>query len=151
MDINQQIEDVKNQLRAEGFDEEKLNRLMDLAVEEVMDIAMTELENNASDEVLEQLASEQDAEVKTPEEGINRLQKIFEAAYGESAEQKKLEMILAYLQDTLEQTKKAKDLLQKYQAGDPSAVAQVKAQEGNPDVDEVMKYMDKPTSEDVSL
>ena len=151
MDTNQQIEDVKNQLRAEGFDEEKLNKLMDLAVEEIMDIAMTELENTASDETLEQLASEQDAPVSTVEEGVDRLERIFVAAYGENADQKKLEMMLAYLQDTLEQTRKAKDLLQKYQAGDPSAVAQVKAQEGNPDVDEVMKYMDKPTSEDASL
>jgi len=151
MDLNQQIEDVKNQLKTEGFDDSKLNQLMDLAVEEVMDIAMNELENNASDEVLEQLASEQDTPVSTPEEAVNRLQKIFETAYGENAEQKKLEMILAYLQDTLEQTKKTKDLLQRYQAGDPSAVAQIKAQEGNPDVDEVIKYMDKPTSEDVSL
>ncbi len=151
MDLNQQIEDIKNQLKAEGFDEEKLNKLMDLATEEVLDLALQDLENNASDEVLEQLGNEPDTEIQTKEEAMDRIAKVFVAAYGENADQKKLEMILSYLQDTLEQTKKAKDLLQKYQAGDPSAVAQVKAQEGNPDVDEVMKYMDKPTSEDVSL
>lgn len=141
MDTNQQIEDIKNQLRAEGFDEEKLGKLIDLAAEECLDIALQDLENNASDEVLEQLGSEPDTEIQTKEEAMDRVAKVFVAAYGENADQKKLEMMLAYLQDTLEQTKKAKDLLQKYEAGDPSAVAQVKAQEGNPDVQEILKSM----------
>lgn len=141
MDTNQQIEDIKNQLRAEGFDEEKLNELLDLAAEETLDTALQDLENNASDEVLEQLGNEPDTEIQTKEEAMDRVAKVFVAAYGENADQKKLEMMLAYLQDTLEQTRKAKDLLQKYQAGDPSAVAQVKAQEGNPDVQEILKSM----------
>ena len=143
MDTAQQIEKVKAQLREVGFNEEKLNQLLDLAVDEVVDIALTDLENNASDEVLEGLASQQDTDVQTPEEAMQRVQMVFEAAYGENAEQKKLDLILAYLQDTLNQTIQAKDLLQRYQQGDPTAVAQVKAQEGNPDTQKILEEMNK--------
>ena len=141
MDTSQQIENVKAQLREIGFDEDRLNQLMDLAAEEAIDIAMEDLAETASDEVLEQLASGSKDEITTPEQAVERINKVFESAYGPNAEQKKLELILAYLQETLEQTKQAKDLLQRYQAGDPTAVAQVKAQEGNPDTQEILKKM----------
>lgn len=141
MDTAQQIESVKAQLTEVGFDEEKLNQLLDLAAEEAIDIAMEDLQTTASDEVLEQLATEVDQEVQTPEEAISRINKIFETAYGVDAETKKLNMILAYLQDTLDQTIQAKDLLKRYESGDPTAVAQVKAQEGNPDTQEILKRM----------
>jgi hypothetical protein len=42
---------------------------------------------------------------------MDRIAKVFVAAYGDECRSKELEMILSYLQDTLEQTKKAKDLL----------------------------------------
>ena len=141
MDTAQQIEDVKTQLKEIGFDEGKLNQLMDLAAEEAIDIAMEDLAETASDEILEQLATESEKEIQTQEEAIARINKIFEIAYGVEAEQKKLNAILTYLQGTLEQTKQAKDLLKRYEAGDPTAVAQVKAQEGNPDTQEILKRM----------
>ncbi len=141
MDTKQQIEEVKTQLKAEGFDENRLNQLLDLAAEEALDIALQDLGNNASDEVMEQLASEPDTQVQTQEEAMSRIEKVFVAAYGDNAEQKKMELILSYLKESLEQTKQAKDLYGRYQAGDPTAIAQVKAQESNPDVDEVIKHM----------
>ena len=141
MDTAQQIENTKAQLREVGFDEDRLNQLLDLAAEEAIDIAMEDLAETASDEVLDQLASGSKDEITTPEQAVERINKVFESAYGPNAEQKKLELILAYLQETLEQTKQAKDLLQRYQAGDPTAVAQVKAQEGNPDTQEILKKM----------
>jgi len=141
MDTNQQIEEVKTQLRAEGFDETKLNELMDLAAEEALDLALADLADNASDEILEQLAQEPDTPIQTQEEALARIEKVFTAAYGENAEQKKLDFILVYLTDALNQTKQAKDLLKRYQDGDPTAVAQIKAQEGNPEIQDVMKHM----------
>jgi phosphoglycolate phosphatase-like HAD superfamily hydrolase len=141
MDTKQQIEEVKTQLKAEGFDDNKLNQLLDLAAEDALDTALQDLGNNAPDEIIEQLSKEPDTEIQTQEEAMSRIEKVFATAYGENAEQKKLELILSYLQETLEQTKQAKDLYDRYQAGDPTAVAQVKAQENNPDVDEVVKYM----------
>lgn len=139
MDTAQQIENLKTQLKEVGFDEDKLNQLLDLATEEVIDIAMEDLAETASDEVLEQLASVSENEITTPEQALERINKVFEAAYGPEAEQKKGELIIAYLQETLEQTKQAKDLLKRYQDGDPTAVAQIKAQEGNPDTQEILK------------
>lgn len=141
MDTKQQIEEIKTQLKAEGFDDNKLNQILDLAAEEALDTALQDLGNNASDEMLEQLANEQDTQIQTKEEAMSRIEKVFSAAYGDNAQQKKLELILSYLKETLEQTKQAKDLYNRYQAGDPTAVAQVKAQEGNPDIEEVMKHM----------
>ncbi len=141
MDTAQQIENTKAQLREVGFDEDRLNQLLDLAAEEAIDIAMEDLAETASDEVLEQLASGSKDKITTPEQAVERINKVFESAYGPNAEQKKLELILAYLQETLEQTKQAKDLLKRYEAGDPTAVAQVKAQEGNPDTQEILKKM----------
>jgi len=141
MDYTTEIENIKNELKAIGFDDSKLNQLMDLATEEILQAAIEELGEKADDATLEMVAQEVDKPVTTAEEATARMSLIFEKAYGPEAENKKNEMFLDYLKQTLEATKSAKDLYNRYQAGDPSAVATIKAQEGNPDAQQVADMM----------
>lgn len=141
MDYTTEIENVKNELKAIGFDDIKLNQLMDIAAEEILQMAIDDLGESADDATLEMVAQEVDKPVTTPEEATSRMSLIFDKAYGTEAENKKNEMLLNYLKQTLEATKSAKDLYNRYQAGDPSAVATIKAQEGNPDVQKVVDMM----------
>ncbi len=141
MDYTAEIENVKNELKAIGFDDTKLNQLMDLASEEILQMAIDDLGETVDDTTLEMVAQEVDKPVTTPEEAISRISLIFEKAYGQEAENKKNEMLLNHLKQTLEATKNAKDLYNRYQTGDPSAVATIKAQEGNPDVQKVVDMM----------
>lgn len=135
------IDNIKNELRTLGFTEDKLNQLMDLAAEEALAITIEELQTTASDEVLEDLAKTFENEPANEADATAKLNMVFDKAYGPNANAKKEELILTYLRETLEDTKKAKDLYTRYQAGDPSAVATVKAQEGNPDVQKITDMM----------
>jgi len=141
MDYTNEIENVKNELKAIGFDDEKLNMLMDLAAEEALDIAIDTLGENADESTLEMVAQEMGKQITNQQEAIARLNMIFEKAFGPEAENKKNEALLNYLRTTLEDTKKAKDLYSRYQAGDPAAIATIKAQEGNPDVEQITSRM----------
>ena len=141
MDYTTEIENVKSQLKQIGFDDEKLNQLMDLAAEEILQDTVDTLGETADDATLEMVAQEMEKQVTTQEEVIARINMIFEKAFGTEAENKKNEFLLNYLKQTLEDTTKAKDLYNRYQAGDPSAVATIKAQEGNPDVQKVVDLM----------
>lgn len=141
MDYTAEIENIKNALKAIGFDEEKLNQLMDLAAEELLQEAIDTLGETADDATLEMVAKEMDKQITTQEEAQTRINMIFEKAYGMEVENKKNEFLLNYLKATLEDTKKTKDLYDRYQAGDPSAVATIKAQEGNPDAQQIADMM----------
>lgn len=141
MDFPLELEQVKNELKALGFTEDKLNQLMDLAAEEALYQALEELKNTANDGALEELANMFENQAVDQTEAARRLNLIFEKAYGADADNKKQQLVLSYLKQTLEDTKKAKDLYDRYQAGDPTAVATIKAQEGNPDVKKVQDLM----------
>lgn len=141
MDFPLELEQVKNELKALGFTEDKLNQLMDLAAEEALYQALEELKNTANDSALEELANMFENQAIDQTEAARRLNLIFEKAYGTEADNKKQQLVLTYLKQTLEDTKKSKDLYDRYQAGDPTAVATIKAQEGNPDVKKVQDLM----------
>lgn len=141
MDFPSELEQVQNELRTLGFTEDKLNQLMDLAAEEALYQALEELKNTANDGALEELANMFENQAVDQTEAARRLNLIFEKAYGADADIKKQQLVLSYLKQTLEDTKKAKDLYDRYQAGDPTAVATIKAQEGNPDVKKVQDLM----------
>lgn len=146
MDYITEIENIKQQLLSLGLTEEKYNELLNLAAEEMMDSALSELQEKDL-EVLQNLESQLIPEVSTLEEANKNIDLIFTAAYGEKAEEKKQEMLYEYLKDTLEATNKTKDLLTRYQAGDPTAVAAIESQKDNPQVQEVMNYMDTNSQE----
>jgi hypothetical protein len=75
----------------------------------------------------------------TKENAMQKLNDLFTGVYGEEAPSKKQELILNYLKKSLDQIDKVKDLLNRYKAGDPSAVAAMAAQEGNPDVQKILE------------
>ncbi len=77
------------------------------------------------------------------EEANQNLQKIFTAAYGEQAEQMKQKMLLEYLNHVVTETTTTKDLLTRYQAGDPTAVAAIESNKNNPEVQEFVQYMEE--------
>jgi hypothetical protein len=132
------IENLKNELRALGFTEDKIDGLMDLAAQEALDTAMEDLGAMGNDAILEEL---EQAISDTTKDNATKLNMVFEKVYGMNAEAKKAELLTTYLKEVIEDTKKAKDLYTRYQAGDPAAVAQIKAQEGNPDVQAIVDQM----------
>jgi len=139
MNFEQKIVQIKEDLLSLDFSEDQILELIDLATEEAIDTALEELQEGATDQTLETLANTFDTTLSSKEEGIAKINKLFIEAYGPNAEVKKQDLILEYLQDSIEKTKQTKDLLQRYESGDPIAIAQVKAQEGNPDIQEVIK------------
>lgn len=142
MDFNQQIEEAKQKLLSLGFTQEKFNELMDLAAEEMIDEALAELQERDLP-ILETLERDLIEEPKTMEEANQNLQKIFTAAYGEQAEQMKQKMLLEYLNHVVTETTTTKDLLTRYQAGDPTAVAAIESNKDNPEVQEFVQYMEE--------
>ena len=141
MDFLSELEQVKGELRVLGFTEDKLNQLMDLATEEALYQALEELKNTANENALEELANMFENQAIDQAEAVRRLNLICEKAYGAEADTKKQQLVLSYLKQTLEDTKKTKDLYDRYQAGDPTAIATIKAQEGNPDVKKIQDLM----------
>ncbi len=141
MDYTAEIENVKNELRSLGFTEDKLNQLLDLAAQEALSIALEDLKE--SNDTLDDISSLLENTPTTAGDAINQLNMVFQKAYGDNYENKKLELIYQYLKQTAEDTKSAKDLYARYQAGDPSAIAAVKSQEGNPDVQKLAKAMEE--------
>lgn len=135
------IENLKKELQSLGFAEDKIEQLMDIAMEEALDAAVEDLEAVVDDTTMEELAKMMEDQPTGVEDAQNRMKLIFEKAYGQNAESKKVELITNYLKEVIEDTKKAKDLYARYQAGDPAAVAQIKAQEGNPDVQTIVDQM----------
>lgn len=140
MDYTTELENVKNELRGLGFTEDKLNQLMELAAEEAIDAALLDLQD-VDESTLNQLNTDISADTTSSEDAFAKINKVFTTAYGPQAESKKQELLYNYLKDTLNQTKQAKDIFNRYQAGDPSAVAFVKSQEGNPDVQKIIDMM----------
>ncbi|MBP6976058.1 hypothetical protein KBB42_00465 [Candidatus Dojkabacteria bacterium] len=141
MDYSIEIENLKNELKTLGFDDDKINQLLDLAAEELIEEALDYLAENTDEQALDTLAQEMEKPVSTTEDAQTRLNMVLEKAYGMQAEEKKGEFLYNYLKTTLEDTKKAKDLYDRYQSGDPSAVAAIKAQEGDPDAQEIIDRM----------
>lgn len=145
MDYATEIEKIRQELFSLGLTEEKYNELLNLAAEEMMDSALGELQDKDLT-VLQNLEKQLLPEITTLEEANKNIDLIFNTAYGEQAEMKKQELLYDYLKDTLEATKKTKDLLTRYQAGDPTAVAAIESQKDSPEVQEIMKYMDQEPS-----
>ena len=141
MDYSIEIENLKNELKTLEFDDEKINQLLDLAAEELIEEALDYLAENTDEQTLDTLAQEMEKPVSTTEDAQTRLNMVLEKAYGMQAEEKKGEFLYNYLKTTLEDTMKAKDLYDRYQSGDPSAVAAIKAQEGDPDAQEIIDRM----------
>ena len=141
MDYSTEIENLKNELKTLGFDDDKINQLLDLAAEELIEEALDYLAENSDDATLEMISQEMEKPITTPLEAQAKLVMLLEKAYGTEAENKKGEFLFNYLKTTIEDTKRAKDLYDRYQTGDPSAVAAIKAQEGDPDAQEIMDRM----------
>lgn len=137
MDYNVEIESVKQELRSLGFTDDKLNQLLDLAAQEAIATAMDDLKE-ADDQTLEELSLNMQTEPTNDTDAVNQINMVFQKAYEDNYENKKLELIYQYLKQTTEETKAAKDLYTRYQAGDPTAIATIKAQEGNPEAQKIM-------------
>lgn len=142
MDYTSEIENAKQKLFSLGFTEVQYNELLKLAEEEIMDRALGDLQEKDTD-ALENLEKNLIPEVKNMEEAANNIFLIFSTVYGEQAEEQRQKMLLEYLHDTIEQTEKTKDLLERYQAGEPTAVAAIEANKDNPEVEEIVKYMEE--------
>ncbi len=149
MDIRQQIEGVKQDLLSEGLMEEKLNELEGLAAEEAIEQALQDLQEKdiATIEALEQSLVMQP---KSLEEAGKNIQLIFDTAYGEQSETMRQQMLYTYLSNVLANIRNSKDLLARYQAGDPTAIAVIESNKNNPEVEELLQYMEDAdrTSED---
>lgn len=137
MDSKVEFDSLKNELIGLGFSEEKFYELLDLAIEEAIDIALNDLEENVDDSTMEQLSIDMDKQVNSKEEAMSQINMVFQKVYGTEAENKKLEFINQYLKETIELTKKSKDLAQRYMQGDPTAIAAIRSNMDNPNTKEV--------------
>lgn len=137
-----QLQNAKQKLLELGFTEEKYNELMELAAEEIMDAALADLQEKDL-EALEELEKNLIDQPTTIEEANSNIQLIFSAAYGEQAEETKQKMLLEYLDMTIQETAATKDLLERYQTGDPTAIAVIEANKDNPDAQELAKYIEE--------
>jgi phosphoribosylformylglycinamidine (FGAM) synthase PurS component len=136
------FEQLKQQLRDLGFEEEKLNQLLDLAVEEVIDYALNELKLDENAQALEELSNEMTEDINSIEGAKANIDLIFTKLYKEEAVNKKFELLNAYLEETIELTKNAKDLMQRYAAGDPTAIATVQANINDPEAKAIQDKLD---------
>ncbi|MDD4382067.1 MAG: hypothetical protein PHE21_01840 [Candidatus Dojkabacteria bacterium] len=137
MDYTIEIDKVKQELLSIGFTEEKYNQILALAMEESIDLALLDLQEK-DDEAYNQMDQNIPSQITTEEEAAQFITQLFLATYGEQADEMKGKFIYEYLQKTLEDTKKTKDLYERYQAGDPTAVAAVNANKDNPEIQEII-------------
>jgi acyl-homoserine lactone acylase PvdQ len=135
--MNNEFEQLKQELLSLGFDADKFNELLDIATEEAIDITMEKLSQNLSDEELDSITKELEKPLNNKDDATQRINMLFQKAYGDNAENKKLELINSYLRKTLNLTKESKDLLERYQQGDPKAVANVQSHADDPDVKDI--------------
>lgn len=138
MDYLNEIEIVKSKLKDNGFTDEDINQLINLAIDNAVEVALDDLQDKEP-QVIAQLNKDLNQIPVTTENAMQKLNTIFNHVYGKEANTKKQELVLNYLQGSLEHVQQVKDLLNRYQAGDPSAVAALSAQEGNPDVQNILE------------
>lgn len=149
MDYNTELENAKQKLLQLGFTEEKYNQLLELAAEELIDRALIDLQEKDLP-LLEELERNLVPEPTNIEEANKNIELIFVSAYGEQAELKRQEMLMEYLNTTIQQTITTKDLIERYQAGDPTAIATIESSKNHPDVQEVLKLIDEQSNNNVT-
>lgn len=147
MNYTQEIENTKQQLFSLGFNDEKYEELLSLATEELVDRALADLQEKDL-ELLEELEKNLTEQPTTMEEATKNIELIFSAAYGEQAEETKQKMLLEYLNEVLQQTQTTRDLLQRYQAGDPTAIATIEANKNTPEAIAVAEELEKRQAEE---
>jgi hypothetical protein len=135
--MNNEFEQLKQELLSLGFDETKFNELLDIATEEAIDITMEKLSQTLSDEELDSITKELERPLNNKNDATQRINMLFQKAYRDNAENKKLELVNNYLRKTVDLTKESKDLLERYQQGDPKAVATVQSHADDPDVKDI--------------
>ena len=134
MDPQAEFESLKQELFSLGFDQAKFDELLEIAAQEAVAIAIEDLESIEDEQALEELSTLMNTPVADKTEAEERINKLFSTAYGQEAESKKLALIVNYLKETVEITKGSKDLMARYEAGDPTAVASVQSNMGDPEV-----------------
>ncbi len=139
--MNNEFEQLKQELMSLGFDKAKFNELLDIATEEAIDKTMEQLSETLTDEELDNITQKLENPLNSRDDAMQRINMLFQKAYGENAENKKYELINDYLKKTLELTKESKDLLQRYQQGDPKAVATVQSHADDPDAKDIQDSM----------
>ncbi len=140
--MNTDLQQSIDELKSLGFENDKINQLLDLAAEEALDVALNEIDEKLNDQELEELSKQLEKPIQTKEDAKEKLDLIFIKVYGENAENKKLELINKYMRETIEITKKSKDLFDRYQQGDPTAVATIQSNMGDPDVQSIKDHIE---------
>lgn len=140
--MNTDLQQSIDELKSLGFENDKINQLLDLAAEEALDVALNEIGEKLNDQELEELSKQLEKPIQTKEDAKEKLDLIFNKVYGENAENKKLELINKYMRETIEITKKSKDLFDRYQQGDPTAVATIQSNMGDPDVQAIKDHIE---------
>jgi DNA-binding transcriptional MerR regulator len=140
--MNTDLQQSIDELKSLGFDDNEINQLLDLAAEEALDVALNEIDEKLNDQELKELSQQLEKPIQTKEDAEEKLNLIFNKVYGENAENKKLELITKYMKETVEITKKSKDLFDRYQQGDPTAVATIQSNMGDPDVQAIKDHIE---------
>lgn len=145
MNPQEEFESLKQELFSLGFNQPKFDELLELAAQEAVAIALEDLELIEDEQKLEELSTLMNTPVNDKSEAEERINKLFITAYGQEAESKKLALVINYLKETVEITKSSKDLMARYEAGDPTAIASVQS---NIDEQEVQAVQDLVNSKE---
>jgi DNA-binding transcriptional MerR regulator len=140
--MNTDLQQSIDELKSLGFEDNEINQLLDLAAEEALDVALNEIDEKLNDQELKELSQQLEKPIQTKEDAEEKLNLIFNKVYGENAENKKLELVNKYMKETIEITKKSKDLFDRYQQGDPTAVATIQSNMGDPDVQAIKDHIE---------
>lgn len=138
MENNTEYNDLLDQLRQLGFDENRINKVLDLALEEMFDTAMEDLEISENISNIDKIKEISQKPLVNPTDGIERMNEIFTIIYGEESEKKRYDFLVQYLKNIIDITKKAKEVMNKYNMGDPDTIQQVNNKLNTQEVQDIL-------------
>lgn len=132
--MNTELEQSIQELKSLGFSDEKVNQLLDLAAEEALEVALNDIDQKLNDQELDELSKLLEKPIQNKKDAKEKLDHIFKTVYKENAKNRKTELVNKYLKETIELTKQSKDLIDRYHQDDPTAVATIESNIGDPDI-----------------
>jgi tyrosyl-tRNA synthetase len=114
------MENIKQQIKDLGFNDQQSEEILNLFSEEVLDAIFKDYASVTTNEDLSIMES-RIKESKSPEHFEILIYEIAKTVYGEEADKEIQEMFTKLLNNFKQSIEDSKDLIQRYQQGDPNA------------------------------
>lgn len=127
------ITKLLTELKDLGFSKEQVEELLDIAEQEIRDAVLEDLAYNGEEAKVQEYLQKFEAVKSDPQGFATTFDEAMGTLYGaENVQSKKDEMLVAFLTNIVDLTKKTKDLYQKYSQGDPNTVKAVEEANASP-------------------